>query len=88
MGCLSFERMEKLHKNIERYVQSIGAEQAEEVALKSIPGLLCDINTVVPVDSMILAMIKFQVEVLIYLRSDEEDVNRILIDFSKEAAGV
>ena len=78
---------EKLTKNIAKYVEAVGADTAEEIARKSIPGLLFDGGNVVGIDNLIMAMVKFQIEVLVYLRADRDKVDELVIDFAKEAAG-
>lgn len=79
---------DELHKNIAVYVQQVGADIAAEIATKSIPGLMFDSgNTLVGIDNLLLAMVKFQVEVLIYLKADRERVEELVLDFSKEIIG-
>ncbi len=79
---------DELHKNIAEYVNQVGADVATDIAAKSIQGLLFDSgNTAVGLDNLLLAMIKFQVEVMIYLKADRERVDELVLEFSKEILG-
>lgn len=80
-------KRKELHNNIARYVEKVGIDKAESVAVEAIKQSLYDMaHMIVGIDNLYMAMVTFQVEVLKYLRCDPERVDELCILFSKEAS--
>lgn len=77
----------ELRNYIAMYVQRVGHDTAEKTAIAAIASSLYDMtHMIVETDNIFLGMVQFQVEVLKYLRGDEDRVNHLCMEFAKEAA--